>query len=347
MFGSSVLEVAIGLVFVYLLLSLVCSAAKEGLEALIKKRAIDLEKGIRELLADRLKDPHASGLAKKLYEHPLIDSLFAGTFDQQKAGLVSSGLPSYIPAQNFALALIDILMPAPSMKVAPAAAAPAQPSTQDPLKKHELDRLLDSLDLMADGPVKRALRPLVLAAGDDLDQARRNIEAWFNSAMDRVAGWYKRWCQWVLFILGLLLAGILNADTLRIGDRIVQDPALRQAVVAAAERESAKIDPSKPANPAGLKNQLEQIRDLGLPLGWDRAELLKPLRPGNRPPADPVVWFQHLDWLKVCMKLVGLLLTALAISLGAPFWFDVLNKFMFVRSTIKPEDKSQKEKGKS
>jgi hypothetical protein len=45
-------------------------------------------------------------------------------------------------------------------------------------------------------------------------------------------------------------------------------------------------------------------------------------------------------------KLPGWLLTGMAISLGAPFWFDLLNKFMVVRSTIKPQEKSQTEPSK-
>src|SRR5437879_3572336 len=100
MFGSTVLEVAIGLVLNYLLFSLACSAAKEGLEALMKKRAIDLERGVRELLDD----PDGTAMAARVYKHPLIDGLFKGTFDTEKGGWLWSNLPSYIPAQNFALA---------------------------------------------------------------------------------------------------------------------------------------------------------------------------------------------------------------------------------------------------
>jgi hypothetical protein len=43
------------------------------------------------------------------------------------------------------------------------------------------------------------------------------------------------------------------------------------------------------------------------------------------------------------LPLLGWLLTAGAISLGAPFWFDLLNKFMVIRSTVKPHEKSLEE----
>jgi hypothetical protein len=105
MLGSSIVDVAIGLIFVYLLLSLICSAANETIERFSKKRAKDLERGLTEMLGN-------GGLVKSLYEHPLISSLFP---DPYKAG--AANLPSYIPARNFALALMDIACPRPVHKV--------------------------------------------------------------------------------------------------------------------------------------------------------------------------------------------------------------------------------------
>jgi hypothetical protein len=43
------------------------------------------------------------------------------------------------------------------------------------------------------------------------------------------------------------------------------------------------------------------------------------------------------------MVAAGWLLTALAATLGAPFWFDVLNRLMVIRSTVKPHEKSPEE----
>jgi hypothetical protein len=43
---------------------------------------------------------------------------------------------------------------------------------------------------------------------------------------------------------------------------------------------------------------------------------------------------------------LGWIITSIALSLGAPFWFDTLNKFMVVRSTVKPQEKSQTDKTK-
>ena len=106
MFNTTVIDVVIGLVFVYLLLSLMCSAANEMIEGWLKNRAADLERGLRELL----KDPQGNGLVKKVYDHPLISGLFEGTYDPQEVGKLKRALgklklPSYIPARTFALVL--------------------------------------------------------------------------------------------------------------------------------------------------------------------------------------------------------------------------------------------------
>src|SRR5207237_1721155 len=93
MFGLPILEVAIGLIFVYLLLPLMCTAANATIAAITKRRASFLEKGIYSLLGD---DPD---LTNKLLEHPLVASL------APKEGAI----PSYLPASKFALALMDVL----------------------------------------------------------------------------------------------------------------------------------------------------------------------------------------------------------------------------------------------
>jgi len=77
----------------------------------------------------------------------------------------------------------------------------------------------------------------------------------------------------------------------------------------------------------------QEIGKLGLPLGWDDSAIDKYLkRPSNWTGNDS--WLQQFYW-----HWLGWLITALAVSLGAPFWFDMLNKFIRIRSTIKPQEK--------
>src|SRR5258708_1273562 len=97
MFGSTILDAAIGLVFIYLLASLVISAANEIIAGIFKSRAKNLWKGIQQLLQDRSED----GLVAKLNQHPLIEGLSK-----------TKSKPSYIPSRTFALGLLDLVAPA-------------------------------------------------------------------------------------------------------------------------------------------------------------------------------------------------------------------------------------------
>src|SRR6516162_5700547 len=118
MFGSEILDVAIGIVFIYIVVSMICSAIREGIEAWLKTRAAYLEHGICELLHDR----QAAGIVKSLYNHPLIYGLYSGEYNATPVkgpSIFARGgnLPSYIPARNFALALMDLAARGPQTDV--------------------------------------------------------------------------------------------------------------------------------------------------------------------------------------------------------------------------------------
>jgi hypothetical protein len=287
MFGSTILDVAIAIVFIYLLISLVVSAINELIAALLKSRAKNLVKGIQALLQDRSQ----TGWVARLYEHPLIESL--STPDSK---------PSYIPSRTFALALLDLIAPA----------------TTDGIRT-----LADLKTGMANlpEPLRRTLTTLLEESQHDVGRLKTQIEIWFNNGMDRASGWYKRKTQWIQFFLGLSLVIFLNIDSVHIGRTLfaVNSP-LRASLV-----ESAK---SFIAQPGGtnrpIKDAVEAISNVSLPIGWSE--------------------FPKRDQLPIIF--LGWLITAFAVSLGAPFWFDLLNKFVNVRASGKaPEEepKSPKE----
>jgi len=387
MFGSQILDVAIGMIFVFLLLSLMCSALNEIIEAKLKNRAKSLEIGIRNLLGN-------DKLANDFYDHALISGLFKN--DQK---------PSYIPSRTFALALMNI--------VAPQAGGD---------RSHPLGSFRETVSQIKDdspaAPIKEALLALADDAEGDINKLRTNIENWYDDTMDRVSGWYKRRTHTIIIFLGLGIAVALNADSAYIARNLSNDTALRNSLVSAAQAfaqkekpadsakqspatDSAKQSPAKgdaaasqggnagsqsnsnapksagttspgssPAskvNTAARENlsaaspetptntdasaqsmfdeDLKKIRALGLPMGWNLESDDPHLKwPGLRiwQPGVATNWAGQIrfHWL-------GWILTALAISLGAPFWFDMLSKFITVRSTVKPKEKGQDEPAKS
>jgi len=281
MFNTAILDVAIGMVFIYLLLSLMCTAANEIIELALKKRAVDLERGIRELLAPGSKSG-TDDVVKKIYNHPLVNSLFGGKYEESRIQnvlqrkVMRTALPSYIPSQTFALALMDLVLP--GVTASPAGAGPAgaaAPPTPTPSgaagatppaanfvnlaapppppipitdPNNPLARLRNAVGVNAylTEHARNALTPLIDAAGSDVAKARENIESWYNSSMDRVSSWYKRRAQVTILILGLLVAIAVNADSIAIARRLSTDRSLRESLVAAAQ-EYAKAHASTPA----------------------------------------------------------------------------------------------------
>lgn len=208
--------------------------------------------------------------------------------------------------------------------------------------------------------IGKPLVSMIEMAQDDATKVQQSVEEWFNSGMDRVSGWYKYKTQWCLFWIGLVIAVTINADTIHIVKQLSSDSTLRQTIVAAAQSANQAHNSANP--PAGNNNQpappspadqnatpnsapditkqidavqksFGNLNGLGVPLGW-------PQDPNDKRTlgtrfVDCITWV----FTQPSMML-GWLLSAIAISLGAPFWFDALNKIMIIRSTIKPGEKS-------
>jgi hypothetical protein len=285
MLSSPVIDVVVGLVFFFFVLSLLVSAIQERVSAAIGMRSRDLERWIvKNLGADT---------AAKFYAHPLIASL-------------GGAKASYIPSQAFAMALFDTVgaTPAPSTAVGPA--------DIDPLK---IQVITGAARKPLEGVQDDALRATLLSHFDhaqgDLVAARSSVEGWFDNAMDRVSGAYKRRVHWYVIGIATAVALIINADTLRVARGLYQNPVVREAF---SER-ARKVGANPQSTQAPDVNKL--VADLPLPLGWT----------GDAPPSDS----RDLAWF-LLVKAIGVLLTVAAISLGAPFWFDLLNRIVNLRA---------------
>jgi hypothetical protein len=336
MFGSLVLEVAIGVVLVFLLFSTICAALREGIEAWTKTRAAYLERGLRELLHDQT----GIGLAREFYEHPMIFGLYsAGAYlpgaPGNKVGICPGGgqLPSYIPSKNFAAVMIDLAArgPLPNFTEADQKAAPALSAGSITAAS-----LRAGIAKMENQRVARAMLNALDLAHDDLNQTRLNLEAWYDAGMDRVSGWYKRSTQWIVFWLALVMAVMLNIDAIGIANFLYQNDNARHAVVAEASRTVAKTTAPNVHTALATNMQYEASRvkldTLNLPIGWEPGGFTCNAR-------EPLF---HCSGARA-LTLLGWFLTAVAATLGAPFWFDVLNKVSVIRSTVKPYEKSRPE----
>ncbi|WP_276134732.1 hypothetical protein [Polluticoccus soli] len=319
MFGSAIVDVGIGLIVVFILVSTICTAVREGIESILKTRAAYLEHGIRQLLHDK----GGNGLAKELYQHPLVSGIFSGDYKPadgtDKPGLWARGrnLPSYINAKNFSQALMDIAAHGKQAGDINTATA-GQPISLEAIRKNVAE--------IQNPQVQRVLLHAVNSAQGDMNKAQKVIEDWFNSGMDRVSGWYKRSTQMIIFGIAVAVVVSMNINTLRVANYLSVNQSARELVV----KEAGTITAN--GAPVDYKVAESHLQALTLPIGWD----------GDHP-----AWInsrgQGGAWNSFWGVVLGWLITAFAATLGAPFWFDILNKIMVVRSTVKPKEKSQDE----
>ena len=370
---TDTLDVGIGLALVYLLVSLIMTSLSEAIEAIFKKRAVDLERAIAEMLQGD------ETVLNAVYDHPLISALFPGAYKQRKqvpAGTSLLGatkeahpaarwrgrnLPSYIPRDLFSAVLTEL---------------------------HEKGEVSDR--------IQQAIGTISRATGFDPAATRKGIENWYDNAMDRAAGWYKRRTQGRLLWMGLLVAVLANVNSVTIADYLAHAPEARKAAVqiatdasarapgwlaagkaaaaanaatppVATEAPAATADNSQAATPTAAAattnsqspapatvapvakppvpsatpdpivyyhDYSDQLEKIGLPIGWSD--------PSKK---QTLAGFYHVGTARWLLA-AGYLTTALAIMLGAPFWFDLLGRLIVIRSTVKPNEKSPDEASK-
>jgi hypothetical protein len=273
MFNSTVLDVAIGLVFTFLAISLAVSAIVEAVASAMKWRSSTLLSGIKDLL----NDPNFTGLALDIYNHALVNPQDDGKAKQEKDLRYA---PAYMEPRQFADALIDIA------KI-----------TQDSPDKIKL--AIDAS--VTDKQLNVLLKGIVDRTAGDLGKMRDEIAGWFDNAMERIGGGYKRKTQLWSFAIALLIAVALNVSSINVGKALWLRPMLARTIAPTADLKPAEA--------------LVVLEGLGFPIGWSNAEL------------------RSLESWRGFEMLAGWLITAAATLFGAPFWFDMLEQFVRLKGS--------------
>lgn len=240
--------------------------------------------------------------ADYFFKHPIFRQLSYAGHDSRR--LSANQLPNWINKETFTAIMVDIL------------------------KVKDMVQVAERIKAMENGENKRLLEFLVNESDGTIESFRRTLGHWFDQIMQRATDWYKYKSKWWLFFLGLGLASAFNADTIQVYRHLSLNAASRDQLALFAE-EFAQRD-SVPSLVLGEKSveqtqaEWEEIRQTyinvvqtPLGMGW-----------GEQANTFSMQW-----WL---MKLAGLILTALAVTLGAPFWFDLLKKMVSLRSIQAP-----------
>jgi hypothetical protein len=316
MFSSGILDFAVGLVFTFLVVSLAAGAATEALSSFMKTRSTTLLQGVKDLL----NESNVSTLAAELYQHALVNPRGSGGADSQ-----TDNPPAYIQPDHFAAAFLDIIkgLPDDNVATAPQGAAPPaqlQQSADTQLVAnpaavvHQVEDLKAKVDAKIppgrNDQIRNMLHGIIDRAGGAEDKVRAELASWFDNAMDRVGGVYKRWTQVASFAFALAIAMLLNISAIDIATSLWSHPV-----------DTTMLTGIKPDDLKGVLaslHDLQQKNPLSLPIGW-------PL------PDNWHWWTLFFGWI----------ITAFASLFGAPFWFDALQKIVRLKgSGPSPADKA-------
>lgn len=338
--SSHYLDVAIGLSFTFLAVSLLCSATCEAIASLFQTRAKVLLDGVLTMLHEPAAKPQLRGIAPSIrrllrrddgfgldrlgsasltaevMRHPLI------------AGMAQRGrLPSYIPATIFARALVATLS-----------------------ERHGSGltaRML--LAKIGNDGLSRTLLAIMGEGEHDIAALENAVRIWYDTVMERISGWYKRRSQLVLFCIGLFYASAMNIDALVLSQRLWNDAGIASELArqSAESMVSGRISQAPPAQPAvtaaPAAPQAGRVPDAGTPTDLIR-QAVAAQKELDKVAGLPIGWpserFEHIGAKRLgaflaalAFALVGWIATAFASSLGAPFWFDGVGWLLALRGT--------------
>lgn len=295
----AILTVVLGVIFVLLMLSLLATTVMEFIASFLRLRGKNLKKALQNMLVgDSKAGQEVDQVFQSFINNPLFKQL------SHRYGRKSTDPPSYVGAESFRTILFDVIL--------------GDGETSE-------EKLAAKIEELENEDLKKVLKQMLREADHKIDVFKTKVDGWYNSIMDRASGWYKRTTHNVLILVGLGMAVVLNADTLALYEHLEKDPATLSQLVNAAESISknesvdslVRTDLEFAEAVQQLKGYKDQVDEMASPLGmgWKNADLMNA---------------SAYDWLT---KVLGWIITALAISLGAPFWFDILKKIVSIRTS--------------
>lgn len=289
----------------YLVLSLICTALQEWVAKIFELRSNNLETGLKSLMSDEL--------ARDFLQSPQLIGLNRAGPRTTLPGpikLKSEFGISNIPADRFISYLFrgsDVSVPT-GVVASDLTAGLAR-----------IDAAIDAIPSLSPEAerIKDLLRGFKAEAAGEIEVFETKVKSWFDESMSTVGGWYARRVQWFLFGVSLFVAIGLNANTFQVAEKVWNNDELRAAMVTAA----TKIVQDKSAEELE-KMSSDDLKALQfqLPIGWPERCTF------NNFADDSCTGFNNF-----LIPIFGWLITAVALSLGATFWFDMLKSLVNLR----------------
>jgi len=343
MTGFEILDLVIGMIFIYFLLSLICVSLQETYARLWKLRMSNLKKWLTDTF--NRDSSGETGLGSRIWCNIIVDGL-----TQSKRGA------SYLSRNTFVQALLHEIHYGTT-----GSPGKSQPYNENILP-YDFDSLKNSIieSELLSSSIKRMLLQLHHDSFSNLETFKLKIGTWFDEAMERNSGTYKKRAQNSVLIFSFIVTIALNVDSIKLAnyfydnkdeaarvadaaEAMIKDKAVIERVQALKNHVSDTLAPGDTTLLAAIQSDVESIRKqqqqlaaLRLPIGWNCSDEEAQQNSSSNTKNAEAKDSDDQPWY---VTLIGWLITAIAVSLGAPFWFDTLNKLVNLRSSgRKPEE---------
>ena len=181
--------------------------------------------------------------------------------------------------------------------------------------------------VVLDGQLRTLLHGIVDRTVGNSQRISEEIAHWFDGAMDRVSGVYKRWSQWISFFVALVLAIILNISALHVTQGLFAQ-SVDTKMISQIKAEDIKEDLH---NANKVLTELENLPNIG----WKNRDEVKDF-------FENELWGAGKSWSDAWTRVLGWVITALGTLFGAAFWFDALQRIIRLKgSGPSPTEKSE------
>lgn len=319
-FGSSIVATALSIVVCWSLFALFCSFIQEVIVRTKSERGRFLRKQIYEQLNDK---PNGINWGYLMFIHSNIQLL----------SKTNATPPSKISPNVLAKTLLDVVG---NLDVFQNAGLQEKERLNVSNKFASISK---NLSLLASSNVVDLLRHSIASTTPNdpelevvaLEKMEEDLTKWFHQFTEESSNWYALMTRKRLYALGLVLALVFHIDSIKLTQFYFEQPEARMATLSFYEKnkdsfqklaESLADSTNNEIDTATFKKLKEQFvqlkRENELPIGVSQWTIF------YKQVAEGKSWWQKLGL--VLLKLIGLLLTGFAASVGAPFWFDLLRK---------------------
>jgi hypothetical protein len=322
MFNSQILDVAIGLLLMFLFQSILISGIHDLLVSMLAVRG----KILKTFLITALKTKETKDtIFEQMSSSPFINNL------KRK-----NRFPSEITSRNFSDAIIELII------------------REDASKDNYITQIKNNIAKLPDSEFKSILIARLNESGDSYENFKASIEKWFDDYMDRISRWYKKRVTYFMYMFAFGSTLALNVDALFVMNELWKNPKLRESAVVMSENIVQKdyneitkkkytgilTDSSNTKD--SINVALDKVTDsyqnlhlLDFPITWAYAYQLQN---SNEMPLESLTLMEKLSWtIKqiTIEKLLGFIITTLAVSIGAPIWYDLIKKLVSAREMLK------------